>query len=131
MSSSNSSLRNGILMARSLTELAGGRADAAFEGFRRGMDDGPDGPVVQRCWQVDLFADVAVAAGRVEEARAVLADLEAADGFFPSPGVARSHSYARAVLAEEGDVEQAVSEARKHAGTSVWYSARLDLALGL
>ncbi|WP_329530501.1 helix-turn-helix domain-containing protein [Streptomyces sp. NBC_01450] len=131
MSSRNGSLRNGTLMARSLTELARGRADAAFDCFRRLMDDSPDGHGVQRCWQVDLFADVAVAAGRVEEARAVLAGLEATDGFFPSPGVDRSRAYARAVLAEDAAVEQAVFEARQYAGTSVWYSARLDLALGV
>lgn len=131
MSSGNGSLRNGTLIARSLTELAGGRTDAAYECFRQIMDDSLDGHVAQRCWQVDLFADVAVAAGRVEEARAVLAVLEAADGFFSSPGVTRSHAYARAVLAEDEAVEQAISEARECAGmSSEWYSARLDLALG-
>jgi len=130
--SGNVSVANGIQLTRGLAALGQEDPGLAYEEFRRMLD--PTSPAYQspQCaWALDYFAEAAHAAGRQQEALAVVRRVESLTGTTTAGGVRRSLALARALLADEDDARQRFVEARRYcASSSPWYRARLDLTEG-
>jgi DNA-binding CsgD family transcriptional regulator len=78
-----------------------------------------------------FLAEAAVRAGRAEEARTIIADLERAALITPSPTLHVQLSYARAVLADDDEAEGLYLAAlSQDLGRRPWARARLELAYG-
>ncbi|WP_372664452.1 helix-turn-helix transcriptional regulator [Amycolatopsis kentuckyensis] len=86
-----------VQLTRGLTNLSEGRFEDAFADLRRPLD--PADPTYQlalRAYCVAELAEAAVRAGRTDDLRGVLAELECLDS--PSPALHIGLRYARAVL---------------------------------
>jgi DNA-binding CsgD family transcriptional regulator len=130
--SGNASIANGIQLTRGLAALGQGMPGLAYDEFMRMLD--PADPCYQspQCvWVLDYFAEAAHAAGRREEALAVLGRIEHLAQSTTAGGVRRALALAHALLAEDEQAPQRFGAAREHcASSSPWYRARLDLAEG-
>jgi len=88
-----------VQLARGLTDLSEGRFEDAFADLRRLLD--PADPAYQlavRTYCVAELTEAAVRAGRTDELRGVLAELEPLAATTPSPALHIGLRYARAVL---------------------------------
>ena len=91
----------------------------------------PSFHLTERFHGVMFLAEAAVHTGRREDARAVVAELEAVARTTPSPTLRVHLSYAQAVLADDADAERLYLAALR--GDLVrwpWTKARLELAYG-
>ena len=78
-----------------------------------------------------FLAEAAARVDRVAQARAIIAELEQAALITPSPTLHVHLSYARAVLADDGDAESLYLAAlSQDLGRRPWARARLELAYG-
>ncbi|QMU73036.1 AAA family ATPase [Streptacidiphilus sp. P02-A3a] len=119
-------------LARGFAHLSAGRHADAYRALRRLFD--PDDPafhVHERFHGVSFLAEAAVRAGRADEVRTVIADLEAEAVTVRSPILVRQLTYARAVLAPDDTAEEAFLAALSADLTRwPWLQARLELAFG-
>ncbi|QBS45361.1 AAA family ATPase [Nocardia sp. CS682] len=117
---------------RGMIQLLAGRAEDAFATLRRVYD--PADPVshpMRRWWIAAELADAAVAAGKVEQARHLLAELPALATRLPAPMLLVVDEYSRAVLAADDDAEAGYAAALAgHVGSWPLYRARLQLHHG-
>ncbi|MCY1139228.1 AAA family ATPase [Actinoplanes sp. Pm04-4] len=95
-----------------LLALFEGRADEAYRLLAKAFDPADVHHHSVSVWMLapDL-ADAAVAAGKVDEARSVLADLPGLTAKLPTEMMTMAHFYTRAVLAPDEEAEQAYAEA--------------------
>jgi ATP/maltotriose-dependent transcriptional regulator MalT len=112
--------------------ISAGQHTEAYEALRRLFD--PADPAyhqADRYHGVMFLAEAAAHAGRIEEARQVVAGLEAEAAITPAPILHRELSYARAVLADDDEAEELFLAALKPDLTRwPWLRARLELAYG-
>ncbi len=123
----------GVEYVRGIIELGRGRPGAAYEHLARTMKPGdPAFHSVERLWLVDSFAEAAAASGHVDHARSVLAEIEPLIAQVPSPGYHRSLRLAQVILADDAEIDERISWARRAPGrSSIWFDARIDLAHGM
>ena len=128
----NGAVLNGVLLSRGLAELGRERPADAYANLRRMMTSSdPAFHRTQRAWAVDYLAEAALACGEVDDARAIMDELDVHVAGIPSSGVVRSVSYAHALLAQDDTAESMYAKAYAlGAATTPWYRARLDLAHG-
>ena len=121
-----------VQLARGFGWISTGRHTEAYLALRRLFDPADPGfHQAERFHGVMFLAEAAVHAGRREDARAVIADLEAVAGTTPSPTLRVHLSYARAVLADDADAERLYLAAlRQDLVRWPWTKARLELAYG-
>jgi len=121
-----------VQLIRGFGLISAGQHTEAYEELCRVFDPAdPSFHLADRYHGVMFLAESAVHAGRVREARDVIAGLEAEAVITPAPTLHRQLSYARAVLAGDGDAEDLFTEALR-AGLIrwPWLRARLELAYG-
>jgi DNA-binding CsgD family transcriptional regulator len=108
--------------------ISAGQHTEAYEALCRVFDPAdPSFHLADRYHGVMFLAEAAVHAGRVREARDVIAGLEAE----AATTLHRQLSYARAVLADDGEAEDLFTEAlRADLIRWPWLRARLELAYG-
>jgi DNA-binding CsgD family transcriptional regulator/tetratricopeptide (TPR) repeat protein len=119
-------------LARGLAAMARGRPDDAYALFRSIVDPStPYSHQVVRFWAIGSFAEAALNADRIEEARQLIAGLEAEAARIPSTITEVGLSFAHAVLADDDQAEQRFQDALA-GDLSHWPSqrARLLLAYG-
>jgi tetratricopeptide (TPR) repeat protein len=121
-----------VQLARGAAWLSAGRHAEAYAALRRLFD--PSDPSFhqrERFAGLADLAEAAVRAGRREDARTVVADLERVAAGTPSP-ILRIHlSYARAILAGDEDAEELYLSALGQDLTRwPWMRARVELAYG-
>jgi tetratricopeptide (TPR) repeat protein len=120
------------VLAAGAAHLAAGRYQEAFEEHARIFN--PDDPAYH--WResfagISFMAESAVGAGRVVQARQILAGLEETARTTPAPLLHTHLGYARAVLAEDADAESFYSAALAMNLTHwPFVRARLELAYG-
>ncbi len=91
-----------VQLTRGLTNLSEGRFEDAFADLRRPLDPAdPSYQLALRAYCVAELAEAAVRAGRTDDLRDVLAELECLDS--PSPALHIGLRYARAVLDPSDD----------------------------
>jgi DNA-binding CsgD family transcriptional regulator len=122
-----------VQLARGYCRLRSGRAAEAYADFRRMFD--PADVAFHESERIHAIAPLAEAArnaGFAEDARTVLADLEATAGPTPVPTLRIHLDYARAVLCPaDGDAEPLFTAALSRDLTRwPWHRARLELAYG-
>jgi len=112
--------------------LSAGRYADAYAALSRLFDPAdPAFHMSDRYHGVMFLAEAAVHAGRVKDARLVVAKLEAEAIATPAPTLHRQLSYARAVLADDNEAERLFAEALRADLTRwPWLRARLELAYG-
>jgi DNA-binding CsgD family transcriptional regulator len=121
-----------VQLIRGFGLLSAGQHVEAYEALCRVFDPAdPSFHLGDRYHGVMFLAESAVHAGRVREAREVIAGLEAEAATTPAPILHRQLSYARAVLADDGEAEDLFTEAlRADLIRWPWLRARLELAYG-
>src|SRR6516162_7777879 len=104
----------------------------AYEALRRLYDPAdPAFHLTERFHGVMFLAEAAAQAGRAEDARPVIAALEAEAATTPAPTLHLHLGYARAVLASDDEAEKLFLAALRHDLTRwPWLRARLELAYG-
>jgi DNA-binding CsgD family transcriptional regulator/tetratricopeptide (TPR) repeat protein len=96
-----------VQLARGLSALGSGRYSDAFDEFRRLFDRAdPAFHLAHRCAAVCFVSESAAFAGRQDEVRAIVAEMEAEGTRTPSPALHAGLGFARAVLAPDADGEQ-------------------------
>jgi DNA-binding CsgD family transcriptional regulator len=112
--------------------ISAGRYAEAYAALARLFDPAdPAFHMSDRYHGVMFLAEAAVHAGRVKDARLVMAKLEAEALTTPAPTLHRQLSYARAVLADDNEAETLFAEALRADLTRwPWLRARLQLAYG-
>ncbi len=122
-----------IQLTRGVAALAAGRHDEAFAHFSRMLD--PTDLSHHRMtshWAIGNLAEAAAHCGRVDEARAMLAELEPKAAGSPSPAFAHAMRHARALLADDADAEPLfASGLAPTAEVAPFERARLQLAYGV
>ncbi|MFI2429890.1 AAA family ATPase [Streptomyces sp. NPDC018955] len=112
-----------------LLALFDGRATEAYELLARAFDPAdPHHHSVSRWLLAPDLADAAVAAGTVEQARDLLADLPELAGRLPSEMMVVAHAYTRAVLAPDDSAERTYTWALTALPTT-WELSRARLHL--
>ena len=121
-----------VQLARGISRIAEGRHSDAYDELRRLFDrDDAAYHLTERFHAVMFIAEAAIHAGRVGEARAVVAELERDTRTTPSSTLHRQLAYARAVLADDGDAETLFIAALSQDLTRwPWHRSRLELAYG-
>jgi len=121
-----------VQLARGFAAMGAGRHAEAYAALRRLFDPAdPAFHLTERFHGVMFLAEAAVHAGQAEEARSVIAALGADEAVTPSETLARHLSYARAVLADDGDAEKLFLAALSAPLVRwPWVKARLELAYG-
>ncbi len=121
-----------VQTARGITALGAGRYVNAYEYLIRTFDPNePSEHYRKKLWAVGDLAEAALHTERRDEARAMLAQAEAASGPMPSPRLRIALEYARPLLAEDTEAETLFA-----AGLSTdlarwpFARARLQLAYG-
>jgi DNA-binding CsgD family transcriptional regulator len=121
-----------VQLARGFVRLRSGRAAEAYGDLRRLFD--PNDMAFHESERIHALAPLAEAArnaGLEEDARAVLAGMEAVAGPVPVPTLQIHLEYARAVLAPGDDAEPLFQAAMSRDLTRwAWHRARLELAYG-
>jgi DNA-binding CsgD family transcriptional regulator len=96
-----------VQLARGLSALGSGRYSDAFDEFRRLFDRAdPAFHLAHRCAAICFVSESAAFAGRQDEVRAVVAEMEAEGLRTPSPALHAGLGFARAVLADDAEAEQ-------------------------
>jgi DNA-binding CsgD family transcriptional regulator/tetratricopeptide (TPR) repeat protein len=118
--------------ARALLALSAGRHEEAFEHLRRTFD--PHDPAhhhIRAAWRIGEFAEAALHAGRIDEAREQLATCEHRARRSPSPRLEVGIAYARPLVADDDNAE-ALFQAALRDDLTAWplYRARLLLQYG-
>jgi len=121
-----------VQLIRGFGLISAGQHAEAYEALCRAFDPAdPSFHLADRYHGVMFLAEAAAHAGRVREAREVIAGLEAEAATTPAPTLHRQLSYARAVLADDDDAEDLFTEAlRADLIRWPWLRARLELAHG-
>ena len=121
-----------VQLIRGFGLISQGQHTEAYEALGRLFDPAdPSFHLADRYHGVMFLAEAAVHAGRVREARDVIAGLEAEAATTPAPTLHRQLSYARAVLADDGEAEDLFTKAlRADLIRWPWLRARLELAYG-
>ncbi len=121
-----------VQLIRGFGLISAGQHTEAYEALCRVFDPAdPSFHLADRYHCVMFLAEAAVHAGRVREAREVIAGLEAEAATTPAPTLHRQLSYARPVLADDGEAEDLFTEAlRADLIRWPWLRARLELAYG-
>jgi ATP/maltotriose-dependent transcriptional regulator MalT len=127
-----SAVLSDIQGARAVIALGGGRYDEAFEHLQRTFD--PHDPAhhpFRSSWRIGEYAEAAVHAGRLDQARTKLATTEALAELSRSPRLQIGLLYARPLLANDDDAETHF-QAGLSANMTLWpiYRARLLLEYG-
>jgi len=121
-----------VQIAQGMNELAAGRYENAYAHFQRLFD--PTHAAyhpMKRCFHIDDLAEAAVQSGHADEARAILAEMEALSDRTPSPHFHAAMHHARAVLARDIEAEQLFKAAlAADPMRSPLMTARLQLAFG-
>jgi DNA-binding CsgD family transcriptional regulator len=95
-----------VQLARGLSALGAGRYSDAFDEFRRLFDRAdPAFHLGHRCSAICFVSESAAFAGRQDEVRDVVAEMEAEGLRTPSPALHAGLQFARAVLAPDADAE--------------------------
>lgn len=128
-----SAVLSDILAARAFIALGGGRYVEAFEHLRRTFD--PHDPAhhpVRSAWRIGEYAEAAVHAGRIDEAREQLAESEGLAQLSLSPRLRMGLLYARPLLADDDDTVEDHFQTALKANLTVWpfHRARLLLEYG-
>jgi ATP/maltotriose-dependent transcriptional regulator MalT len=121
-----------VQLARGLALLTAGQYTDAYQALRRLFEPGDRSfHLTERFHGVMFLAEAAVRAGLQDDARPVIAALDAETAVTPAATLARHLSYARAVLADEDHAEAAFEAAlREDLIRWPWIRARLELAYG-
>lgn len=121
-----------VQLIRGFALISQGQHTEAYEVLCRVFDPAdPSFHLGDRYHGVMFLAEAAAQAGRVEDAREVIASLEAEAATTPAPILHRQLSYARAVLADDDKAEDLFTEAlRADLIRWPWLRARLELAYG-
>ena len=121
-----------VQLIRGFGLISQGQHTEAYEALCRAFDPAdPSFHLADRYHGVMFLAEAAAHAGRVKEARKVIAGLEAEAATTPAPTLHRQLSYARVVLADDDDAEDLFTEAlRADLIRWPWLRARLELAYG-
>jgi DNA-binding CsgD family transcriptional regulator len=124
-------LLKAVQLARGYGWLAARRYSEAFDALARIFDPAdPSCHAVERAHGLMFLAEAAVHAGRVDDARKIVAGLDDV-ALTPSPMLRVHLSYARAVLADDADAEPLYLEALgEDLVRRPWARARLELAYG-
>jgi DNA-binding CsgD family transcriptional regulator len=118
-----------VQFARGITALGTGRYPDAYEHLIRLFDPNDLAEHYRKkFWAIGDLAEAALHGERRDEARAVLARVEAAAGPMPSPRLRVALGYACPLLAED-DVAEALFEAALEAELTRWPFARARLQL--
>jgi DNA-binding CsgD family transcriptional regulator len=96
-----------VQLARGLSALGTGRYSDAFDEFRRLFDRAdPAFHLAHRCSAVCFVSESAAFAGRQDEVRDIVAEMEEEGLRTPSPALHAGLKFARAVLAPDADAER-------------------------
>jgi DNA-binding CsgD family transcriptional regulator len=119
-------------LARGFSLITAGRHAEAFDALRRVFDPAdPAHHLREKFCGVMFLAEAGVHADRREDARRIIADMEALALITPSPLLAVQLLYARAVLADDAEAEQRYREGLAADLTRwPWVRARIQLAYG-
>ena len=121
-----------VQLARGLTALGVGRYVEAYEHLIRPFKHGdPAWHALRRCWAIGDLAEAARHSGHLEEARALLPEMEAILSETRSPRLRVALEYARPLLAEDEEAED-LFRAALDADLAAWpfARARLELSFG-
>ena len=121
-----------VQMARGLTALGTGRYSDAYEHLMRLFEHGdPAWHEMSRCWMIGDLAEAARHSGHLEEARALLPEMEAILSEARPPRLRIALEYARPLLAEDEEAED-LFRAALDADLAAWpfARARLELSFG-
>jgi DNA-binding CsgD family transcriptional regulator/tetratricopeptide (TPR) repeat protein len=121
-----------VQLARGLTALGMGRYGEAYEHLIRPFEHGdPAWHALKRCWAIGDLAEAARHSGHLEEARALLPEMEAVLSEARSPRLRVALEYARPLLAEDEEAED-LFRAGLDANLAAWpfARARLELSFG-
>ena len=121
-----------VQLARGLTALGIGHYADAYEHLIRPFEHGdPAWHEIKRCWAIGDLAEAARYSGHLEEARALLPEMEAILGETHPPQLRVALEYARPLLAEDEEAED-LFRAALHADLAHWpfARARLELSFG-
>jgi len=118
--------------ARGLAALGDGRHEEAYEQLVRAFrPEDPDWNYLLRHFMIGDLAEAALYAGRLEEARALMPETEAAVAGMASPAGCIAVEHARAMLAEEVEAEDLFGRALDTVRSRrPFVRARLQLAFG-
>ncbi|MCT9930759.1 AAA family ATPase [Planotetraspora sp. A-T 1434] len=121
-----------VQLARGYGWIGVGRHAEAYDALRPLFDPGsPCFHQAERFHAVMFLAEAAVHAGRCDDARSVIADLESVAAVTPAATLHVHLSYARAVLADDDEAEELFLTALgRDLVRWPWAKARLDLAYG-
>jgi DNA-binding CsgD family transcriptional regulator len=119
-------------LARGMACLSVGRFDEAYEWLVQLWDDTGAATLVTRRWlAIGELAEAAALAGRGEEIRPRLEELALRSAEVPSPRLRNGLAFARAVLADDDEAEDAFLAARRSTlALGPFADARLHLAFG-
>src|SRR3712207_3411391 len=121
-----------VQLARGLTALGIGRYVEAYEHLIRPFEHGdPAWHALRRCWAIGDLAEAARYSRHLEEARALLPEMEAILSETRSPRLRVALEYARPLLAEDEEAED-LFRAALDADLAAWpfARARLELSFG-
>ena len=121
-----------VQLIRGFGLISAGQHTEAYEALCRVFDPAdPSFHLADRYHGVMFLAEAAAHAGRVREAREIIAGLEAEAATTPAPTLHRQLSYARPVLADDDEAEDLFTAAlRADLIRWPWLRARLELAYG-
>jgi DNA-binding CsgD family transcriptional regulator len=121
-----------VQLIRGFGLISAGQHAEAYEALRRLYDPAdPAFHLTERFHGVMFLAEAAAHAGRAEDVRPILAELEAEAVTTPAPTLHLHLSYARAVLAGDDEAEKLFLAALRADLTRwPWLRARLELAYG-
>jgi ATP/maltotriose-dependent transcriptional regulator MalT len=122
-----------VQMARGRNALYSGRFDDAYRHFRRLFDPGDAAySPMRHCFCIGDLAEAAVQSGHADEAKAILAQMQALLERTPSPQFHACMYHARAILADDTEAEKLFEEAlATEIVRSSFVKARLRLAFGI
>jgi len=122
-----------VAIAQGMNELTARRYENAYAHFQRLFD--PTHAAYHQmkgCFYIGDLAEAAVQSGHADEARAILAEMEALSQQTPSPQFHAAMHYARAVLARDTEAERLFETAlAADVMRSPFMRARLRLAFGI
>jgi DNA-binding CsgD family transcriptional regulator len=121
-----------VQVARGYALINMGEYGQAYDELRRVFDSGdPAFDATERFHGIMYLAEAALHAGRADDARTVIAELEADAAVTPSPTLHLHLSYARAVLSDDEEAEGLFAAAlRADLVRWPWLRARIELAYG-
>jgi tetratricopeptide (TPR) repeat protein len=117
---------------RGMALLSAGRPNEAFEALRRAFDRADDAYHLRESFGgIALLTEAAVDAGRTDEARAIVVELENVARSTSAPVLHKNLLYARALLADDHSAEECFRAALDQDLTRwPWLKARIELEFG-